>query len=229
MQDSALRGFKELGIETQPYTWIDDIDTMTDLGPEVGVSGYVGDVLKALDRIGVKRPEPVDYPEVLQQYLCRKVWKGTASDVTSQTRPLFIKPVQHKLFTGFVWRPKNVESRSRLASVSEDEPVWISEVVDMRSEYRAFVLRGDLIDVRRYKGDWDLVPNRKIVEGAVQALGAPIASYCLDFAVSCTGATSLVEMNSFAFGHVGLKNSIYAEMLAARWEELAQGPKSYGC
>ena len=51
--------------------------------------------------------------------------------------------------------------------------------------------------------------------------GAP-AAYGLDFGVTADGRTLLVEANDgFALGCYGLDPVIYAEMLEARWCELA--------
>ena len=98
----------------------------------------------------------------------------------------------------------------------------------MESEYRAMILHGDIIDVRRYKGDWSLAPDRETVEDS----GSAPASYTLDFAVERSfddiewmsiNKTVLVEANDgFAFGNYGLLPEAYASCLAARWKEMVE-------
>ena len=49
---AAFDGFQQLGIETVPFYGFGDIDTLEDLGPEVGLVGFIGDVWNALKKMG---------------------------------------------------------------------------------------------------------------------------------------------------------------------------------
>jgi hypothetical protein len=224
MHYAAVEGSRLLGVETVPYTWVDDArESMLDLGPDVGVAGYIGDVHAALDHINRPVPEPVDYPDEMRHLLGREIRRTTLYHVRATVKPVFVKPVMHKLFTGFVHLP-NGESRMRLVQYPDDTEVWASEVVDFASEHRAFVLRGELLDVRRYKGDWSLAPDRRVIEEATWS-SAP-AACCVDFGVTRDGRTLLVEANDgFAFGSYGLATKSYVRMIAARWLELASQPE----
>lgn len=221
MQEYARRGFWTLGIETAPFTWIDDIDSLEDLGSTVGVAGYIGDVHRGLTKLGKSIPPNIDYPPSLHEFLGRKIWAGTLNEVRGSVSKLFVKPREHKLFTGFVWHPLDRDSRMRVVIQHDDCPVWIAEPVEFVSEYRSFILNQDIIDVRKYKGDWSKAPDRDIVERAVKAMESPPHAYCLDWGVTSDGRTLLVEMNEgFAFGHYGLHPVSYARMLSARWMEM---------
>lgn len=228
-------GFRQLGVEVERFEWSDEIamlddERFRDLGPEVGVFGFVGDVWAGLKRAGRPRPAPIDYPEELLCYLGRGIHRTSLGSVRSTTRSIFVKPVEHKLFTGFVHTPDG-RSRLRLVSHPDETEVWVSEVVDFVSEYRVFILREEIVDVRRYKGDWRLAPPTEFVEAAASAWASRPAACCLDF-----GATryrgghadvtrwQLVEANDgFSFGTYGLAPATYARMLAARWRELTGG------
>lgn len=224
MQDYARRGFAECGVETGIFEWIDDIDEMCDLGPYVGVAGYIGDVHRALKRLGRPIPVNVDYPNWLRHTLGRNIRRGYLGDVRASMDPVFIKPVQHKEFTGMVWEGR-AEDRRKIVTQPDDVEVWISELVNFRAEYRSYILNNMVIDVRFYKGDWSLAPNRSIVEDAAALLAlkreAPRA-YCLDWGIDRHGRTLLVEMNEgYAMGHYGLNPVLYSRMLSARWYEMA--------
>jgi hypothetical protein len=218
MGDYARRGFSECGVELSTFEWIDDIDGLSDLGPSVGVAGYIGDVHRALRVLGRPIPENVDYPEPLRTCLGRTIRRGLLGDVRSSNTPVFIKPVQHKEFTGMVWynRP---EDRRKIVTQPDDVEVWISDLVYFRAEYRCYILNNVILDVRIYKGDWSLAPNRKIVEDSVALMAmvhqAP-AAYCLDWGVDEEGRTLLVEMNEgYSMGHYGLNPALYARMITA--------------
>lgn len=223
LQDYSRRGFWTMGIETAPFEWIDDIENMTDLSPTVGVAGYIGDIHRALKKMGCLIPQNIDYPEPLRFLLKRSIMRGTLEDVRKTTSPLFVKPeLDHKLFTGFVWNNDEI-SRRRILTCPDEVPVWISEPIVILSEYRTFILDNEILDCRKYKGIWGICPDSKVVEDAVDKMRqiAPKA-YCLDFGVTDKGETVLIEMNEgFSMGHYGLHPVQYARMLSARWFELA--------
>lgn len=224
LQDYSRRGFAECGIEVAPFYWIDDIDGLADLSPTVGVAGYIGDVHRALKVLGKPIPPNVDYPEALREFLGRKIRCGLLSEVRASVCPVFVKPVAHKEFTGFVWDASDVSSRRRAVTQADDVEVWISDVVDFRAEYRSFILEDRVLDCRIYKGDWSKAPARDVVEAAVKAMRgiAPVA-YSLDWGVAEDGRTLLVEMNEgYSLGHYGLHPALYARMLDARWHQMTR-------
>jgi len=217
---AAYDGFRQLGVEITPFEGPGDVERMEDLGPEVGVVGFVGDVLSALDKAGRPRPEPIDYPEEILPWLCRKVWRSTLGEVRASTGHVFVKPVRHKLFTGFVWTASR-QDRMRLAPYNNDDEVWVSEVVEFVSEYRCFVHDEALVGVRHYKGDWFTALSYSAVGSAVIKFRSAPRAYSLDFGVTKGGQTILVEANdSFALGSYGLQSVLYARMIEARWSEL---------
>lgn len=221
MQDYARRGFWTLGVETAPYYGFGDVEKIEDLGRTVGVAGYIGDVHSALKKLGKTIPPNVDYPDELTDFLGRRIWTGTLAEVRASTKPLFVKPCEHKAFTGFVWN-NDRESRMRIVTQHDDTPVFIADPVEFVAEYRSFVLYEKAIDCRRYKGDWSKAPNRDKVEAGVRAMKktGPHA-FCLDWGVTADGETVLVEMNEgYAFGHYGLPPVSYARMLSARWHQM---------
>lgn len=223
MQDYARRGMWTLNVETVPFEWIDDINEIKDLGSTVGIAGYIGDIHRGLEVLGKPIPPNVDYPEELADFLGRKIWKSTLEEVRSSIHPLFVKPQEHKAFSGFLWQ-NDEGSRGRIVTQPDDCPVFIAEPVQFVAEYRSFILHRKIIDCRRYKGDWSIAPNKDIAENAVKIMGktAPHA-YCLDWGITSEGKTILVEMNEgYAFGHYGLHPVSYAHMLSARWNEMTQ-------
>lgn len=228
-QNAIRHGLWMQGVETVDFTSMEDIATFEDLAPDVGVAGYIGDVLKALQVMGLDPPLLLDYPEVLKPFLRREVYQttfGAFRDV-KHAGPLFIKPAKdHKLFTGLVWEGTR-EQRFLLGPVQNDVPIWVSEPLNFVSEYRTFILNGEVLDCRRYKGDWSKAPDRLIVSAAVAFMNsvAPVA-YCLDFGITDKGETTLVEANDgFAMGPYGLAPPQYACMIASRWRELCSPRK----
>ena len=224
MQSVAVHGLRKRGSETAPFYGFGDVQNLTDLGPDVGLSGYIGDVWDALDVVGAPRPPSLDYPDELVEFLGRNVWQSTLKHARQIIhRKLFIKPVKQKMFTGFV-TTGNFNDQIRLGPYDEDELCWLSDPVNFISEYRCFVLYGKVISVKWYKGDWGKAPDSKVVEGAVKAWpDAPVA-YTLDFGITDEGKTLLVEVNdAYSMGGYGIRPVFYAQMLEARWTEMTNG------
>lgn len=221
LQDYARRGFWTLGIEIVPFYWADDIHSMNDLGPTIGVSGYIGDIHIALGKAGKIMPDNVDYPIQLQKYFGRKIYKSFLGDIRSSIKPVFIKPANdHKLFTGFVYNDDQ-SSRLKVVTLSDEVEVLCCDPIEIISEYRSFILDNQILDIRRYNGDWSVAPNKNIVTDSVELMieNAPRA-YCLDWFITKSGETILGEMNEgFAFGHYGLDPVLYAKRLSARWND----------
>lgn len=219
---TAEFGFNELGIETSSFQGFGDITSDVKCGPRALVNGFIGDVHNAMDKMGLPRPPSIDYPPELAGFYCRKIWSGTLDDI--QDRGLhpgvFVKPQEQKLFTGFVWQGTRAH-RLHLAPYDKTTPVYFSQPCEFVSEYRCFILDGEIVGLKHYKGDWSQAPNRRVVEEAVSQYH-PYRAYLIDFGVMADGlGTAVVEVNdAFAFGCYGLNPVVYARMLEARWEEL---------
>lgn len=219
---AAADGFSRLGVQIVPFYGFGDVEAMNDLSFEACVAGFICDVNAAMDRMGRPRPELEDYPPELLPFMGRGFSRTTLGEVKSHPGvEVFVKPVQQKLFTGRIWDNSH-ETRIVLACYPDETPVYVSGVVKFVSEYRTFVLRREILDCRRYRGDWGVAPDRKVVEAAVAECPPSPVAFALDFGVTDDGRTLLVERNdATALGHYGLRPELYAQMMEARWLELA--------
>jgi len=215
--------------------------------------GSVEFVRAAMELAGVNEPAPMSYPECLLPLLGRSVSQARLDELVELNQtgqsglpdapPRFIKPVRTKLFNGFIWEPQKPDSQytahdleqlQALRSLRDQtpaEPVWISEVVTMASEWRFYVLGSRLVGQARYDDGHEdaLEPEMSVVSHAIalmdqQTSPAP-AAYALDFARLADGRTVLVEANdAWALGLYAhaMPSQRYMQMLAARWAQLRQ-------
>jgi len=196
---------------------------------ETLVHGWVKTVHDALAMINVPTPAAIDYPVELAQFLNRNIKLTTLGQVHSDfvaseqeqggPAPVFIKPYQHKLFTGHT-----IERFSHLAETSNfppDTQVWRSDVIDIKTEWRCFVKDRCLLDVRKYTGNTWSTPDKNAVIQMISAYRHAPAGYALDVGIDETGKTVLVEVNDgYALGTYGFDGLNYAELVIARWEEI---------
>lgn len=186
----------------------------------VGGINYMRGIFKGL---GVVQPK-VDNPHIhLPQYLGRDVCEVTWSDIEQITKfPFFIKPLDdHKLFTGYVVKTPQELLHAKLRITLPDTKFVLSECVEFISEYRCFVLNGQLVGSKNYAGDFRVFPDFDIIENAIKDYHAQPAGYSIDFGVTSDGRTLLIEMNDgFGLSAYGLNKIIYCKILETRWNEI---------
>lgn len=225
----AWYGFNEVGLDIEFYEWPALERGDVEVQPEVLVVGGILCVREALRRIGVPAPPPLDYPEVLEPFLGRRVWQETLAEVRRRYQdvgpPLFMKPFKHaKEFNGqLVSRFRDIIASARLPGETR---VWVSEPVNFISECRYYVHNNRVVGIGHYRGDPLRVPDPSVAQQAVRVYAdtAPVA-YGLDMGVTDTGQTLLVEVNdAFALGCYGLAPIKYTRMLEDRWRQLVGLP-----
>jgi hypothetical protein len=200
------------------------------LAPDVLVVGHIPVVIRALRQLGVEPPPANDYPASLSPWLHRHVWKTTAGEIVKRVHeerglPVFAKPVGRlKRFPGQV-----IESwydLRALARVGDRGLVYCSDVVVWKSEYRAYVCRGEILGVKHYRGYSDIAPAESTMKQAVAAFAASeeaLDGCGIDFGVLDSGETALVEINEgYGLGAYGVDGKSYTDLLIARWTQLTK-------
>lgn len=219
----AYAGCKSLGIPVITYKAVYSIK---DNEPEDPVVGTYSDVKVALEQLGVKIA-PLDYPEELLPFTGRKIWRSTLFTITSNPDAwhVFVKPVEDiKRFRGTVLDKS--EDLIKLGGGLEDIDVWCSEKVKFLSEWRLWVLNGEVVGLSPYKGQWDILPNTEVMKKAVEAYVHAPSAYALDFGITDNGRTLLVEVSDgYSLASFGLSPSIYFNILSTRWNELTKSVK----
>ena len=213
---TAAVGFKSLGFEIIKYK---DASAVTEKEADCIFVGGIGMIRSRLNKIGIDKPDEIEYPEKLQPFLNRKVWTSKLNTIISEEQTgIFVKPLKTKLFQG-----KVISQFSDFIGLNyeEDIDVWCSEVIDVVTEWRCFVRYGKIIDVRYYKGNWDSKLDLNVVNDAISKYNNQPAAYCLDFGVDKNGKHYLIEVNDgHSLGSYGMGAISYAKFLSARWSEL---------
>ncbi len=187
------------------------------------VCGYIPIVRKVFDRLGVEQPNLPDIPDELLPFCGRLVWFGKLGDIHRQdqdVQSVFIKPrYVQKLFPGHV--VASFKDLIKTSAYDMSTEILISEAVNFVSEYRGFVLRGDLVGLKHYKGDFGILPDVGVIRSAIQAYKLAPSAYSIDFGVTDRGESLLIEINdAFALGNYGLNSLLYTDIIEARWDEI---------
>lgn len=215
----AYEGFTHFGFEIEKYF---DVNEIKDKNPENIIVGGIGNVRKRIKLLGIERNEQeIDYPYELEKYLNRKIWKSTLEQVLTEKQfNIFIKPdIDTKKFAGKVFK----DELDFIGLIDENKPTQIlcSEIVDFKSEFRSFIRYKEILDIRRYKGEWDKTIDLQIVKNAISDFTSQPAAFALDFGVTENNQTLLVEVNDgHSLGSYGISSQNYAKFLSARWSQL---------
>lgn len=220
---SLVRALIQRGI---PYE-----KTQTLEGKEVNVHtpviGGIEVMTDALRKLGISLTEKEvnTYPTELHPYLKRSIVKTKAKYVVNVDEPVFVKPYSDtKKFTGYVYTYDGP-----LRVVDPEFDIWMSSVVKLRSEWRYFVYKGEIVGRGHYYGTRER-PSIKVVENIIKDFkNAPI-SYCIDVGLqgrvhgNADEDTILIEINDgYSFGtYGGVSGDVHLDMLLARWFELTQ-------
>lgn len=229
---TAMKGFEFMGAT---IILVDNIAAMknlknseiTDIDNKENIAvGGIGFVKSRLDYLGYshKLEADLDYPLELRNYLGREVWTSTIDEISRTLPTIFIKPKgenKQKFFTGLV-----INSSKDLIGKGiqgENYEVWCSELINPIAEFRVFVRYGKIIDIRRYRGDYDINPDYKLIEKCIKDFTSSPLAYGIDFCVTDKGKTLLLEVNDgFALGDYGLNFLDYAKLNYTRWSELVE-------
>jgi hypothetical protein len=218
----AAEGFEQLGYIVRTFEKTDIITEKFRLlyptCPFVG--GF--DTMKKLFTFLNVLPPAIDFPPDLAKG--RRITQMSLQAAVDSFRygghPVFIKPVETKLFGGMLL--KDFPNIHYFEPFLDANPlVWVSPEVKFISEWRGFVKKSELVDLRQYSGSFRVVPDLKDVDKMVENSGLAIAAYTLDIGVTEDLETLLVEANDFwAIGSYGLAPQTYAQMLADRYFEV---------
>lgn len=214
---NAYSGFNEMGIET---VFFHDYEQLASSEKCDVVVGYIGSVQLRLRDFGIAIPD-IDYPESIFGFLGRTIRKSTINTIANDPDKwnVFVKPVNNKAFKGRV--VTSAKGLIGCGSCDGDTDVYVSDVVEFVSEYRAFVRYGEILDIRHYGGAWDVFPDSRVIKDCANSYTDSPRAYAADFGVTKDGRTLLIEINATcSIGSYGLDVVQYAKFCSARWAEL---------
>lgn len=219
---TARMGFLSMGADVRMFL-PDDFDRI-DLQHDDIVVGGIGFAQRGMRRLGLRVPELESVPAALEAFAGRRIWRSTMRDLRSRVEGgdvIFAKPRPDRLkaFNGQLF--SSFKDLIPTAHVEDDEPVDCAEPINLLSEHRCFVLRGDPIGLRHYKGDPLVLPDPDAIRRSVASYPDAPMGCAIDYGVTEDGETVVVEVNDgYAVGAYGLAPAHYANLIAARWDEI---------
>jgi len=145
--------------------------------------------------LGLDNFKPVNIPLQLLDYTERRVWFGDETEIIKQET--FCKSSDKiKEFTDIIDSKTTLEKGSYI----------FSELIDIESEWRCFVLRGELLAIHNYNNTLGTYPNIERIKSMISKY-KDLNAYTLDVAIDDHQRTVVIELHDFySCGLYGFNN-----------------------
>jgi hypothetical protein len=167
----------------------------------IGSIEYVSKYLLEKYNIAIK-PKNIPVELMKSEFTLRNVINGTEKDIKGKK---FVKSNDKiKLFT-------------EICTTAPPGNYQISDIIEIDSEWRAFVYNNKLVGLQNYSGEFDKFPNVEIIKQMIQEYkSAPIA-YTLDVGIF-NDKTFIIEVHDFfSCGLYGFANHKILPFMFSDW------------
>ena len=154
------------------------------------------------------KPLPINVPEELFDYVERGIFNGPHYDMDDILDKRFVK--------------SNDQIKGFQLIIDNTYPLLegnyqFSELIDIDSEWRGFVFKGELVGLQHYSGEFTIFPDVEHMKSMIQAYkSAPIA-YTLDVGVH-DDRTFVIEVHDFfSCGLYGFSDHRILPFMHSRW------------
>jgi hypothetical protein len=151
------------------------------------------------------RIKPVNVPLELidERYTGRKVINGTERDIIGEK---------------FVKSNDKIKSFTKICKTAPEGNYQISDLIDIKSEWRAFVYEGKLVGLQNYSGEFDVFPNVKKIKSMINAYKTQPIAFTLDVAISNNDTTVVIEVHDFfSCGLYGFSDHKILPFMFSKW------------
>jgi hypothetical protein len=212
---SAWMGFKEKGTFVKVFEFIDQVPANR---WHIVVAG-VKETYEYLAKLDIHPRKTLNVPEELMKYADRHIEFMTLGEFKKDTRlPIFVKPNgKNKQFDAGVMTMES--SRGFFDEHPDDTEVMVSEPHWFASEYRCYVIEGELVGIKHYKGNIRIFPDVSVIDACIRDYKDAPAGYSVDVGISeSDGKTRLIEcQDGWSLGNYGLEDEKYTKLISRRW------------
>lgn len=221
----AYLGYSQTGTDIHFFEEIQEVPLL----PSNIVITWIDETKWFLKELGVEIPKPLNIPTELKSYTKRNVEVMTLKEFKKKEQkefPLFVKPHSEVKQFGSGVLTKASSTSELFHKVPDDTLVETCSYINIVSEYRGFVINGELKMLSHYSGDFRVYPDCSIIEQAIKNYTSAPVGYSIDFGVNHKGETILIECNDgWSLGSYGCPPATYTKLLTARWLQMTKNLK----
>lgn len=161
------------------------------------VSKYISDYYGLI-------PKPKNIPIELmnEKWTGRNIINGTEKDIIGEK---------------FVKSNDKIKAFTKICKIAPEGNYQISDLIDIESEWRAFVFEGKLVGLQNYSGSFDIFPNVDKIKAMINAYKSQPISFTLDVAIS-NNDTVIIEVHDFfSCGLYGFSDLKILPFMFSKW------------
>ena len=149
-------------------------------------------------------PKPKNIPLELigKNWTGRTVTNGTEKDIIGEK---------------FVKSNDKIKSFTEICKTAPEGNYQISDLIDIESEWRAFVYEGKLVGLQNYAGEFSIFPNVDKIKAMINAYKTQPIAFTLDVAIS-NNDTVIIEVHDFfSCGLYGFSEHKILPFMFSKW------------
>lgn len=149
-------------------------------------------------------PKPKNIPLELigKNWTGRTVINGTEKDIIGEK---------------FVKSNDKIKSFTEICKTAPKGNYQISDLIDIESEWRAFVYEGKLVGLQNYAGEFSIFPNVDKIKAMINAYKTQPIAFTLDVAIS-NNDTVIIEVHDFfSCGLYGFSEHKILPFMFSKW------------
>lgn len=149
-------------------------------------------------------PKPINIPTELlgKNWTGRKVINGTEKDIVGEK---------------FVKSNDKIKSFTEICSSAPDGNYQISDIIDIESEWRAFVFKSKLVGLQNYSGEFDIFPNVDKIKAMINTYKSQPIAFTLDVAISNNDTVIIEAHDFFSCGLYGFSDHKILPFMFSNW------------
>ena len=158
----------------------------------------------------IKKEEPIEIPKEMQTtyFLKRKYFECSYNELPNKGY-FFIKDISHQKQFSFMGNISDIKKKG----LRKVHRFLVSEVLEVVSEYRIYVINGTIKNIACYKGDVTVFPDLSFIKSVINEYSKTLNSYnCYSFDIMVsTKGNALIEMHSYL--SLGLYSTCWDESI----------------
>jgi hypothetical protein len=167
----------------------------------IGTVEFVCDFLKKHYNL-VPKPKNVPFELMDDKWTGRNVINGTEKDIIGEK---------------FVKSNDVIKSFTEICKIAPVGNYQISDLIDIESEWRAFVYKGKLVGLHNYSGEFDVFPNVNRIKQMISAYESQPIAYTLDVAISNNNTVVIEVHDFFSCGLYGFSDHKILPYMFSNW------------
>jgi len=166
--------------------------------------GSVDFVINYLEKFYKLTPRPINIPDQLldNKFTLRNIINGTEKDIVGEK---------------FVKSNDKIKSFTEICTTAPACNYQISDLIEIDSEWRGFIYKGELVGLQNYSGDFDVFPDVTQIKEMIKTYTDQPIAFTLDVGIY-NNKTFVIEVHDFfSCGLYGFADHRVLPFMFSRW------------